>query len=355
MRGLAVVLACLTVAGCGSLEFRGAGRVAGATLTVYSIASLHGPTAGSDADIVAGQRLALAAAGGRAGIYTVNFAALDDAAAGAVTDERAAAMGRDAIADLAVGALIGPTSSASARVLVPLADAAGLLQVLPGAAYGPLTESRGDGGRYWPTGTPAAARLTPGTSAQAAALRRRAGARAGWADDGSPEGRAITARGGGPVTRATRTVVYAGVDPERARADLVRLLAARPQRAVLINDALARTDLLAKLPAAVARRTRALTVAPEPGSTPGLRAFERSFRAAYGRDPGPYAAVGHEAMRSVLAAIAAAGVRANERAEIRRRYFALGRDGLLGRAATTAEGDTTSGTFSLLGPGQLGR
>ncbi len=47
--------------------------------------------------------------------------------------------------------------------------------------------------------------------------------------------------------------------------------------------------------------------APEPGSTAALRRFEQRFRERYGRAAGPYAAVGYESMRSVLAAIARAG------------------------------------------------
>ena len=45
--------------------------------------------------------------------------------------------------------------------------------------------------------------------------------------------------------------------------------------------------------------------APAPGSTPALRAFEAAFERTYGREPGPYAALGHAAMTSVLAALTA--------------------------------------------------
>ena len=43
--------------------------------------------------------------------------------------------------------------------------------------------------------------------------------------------------------------------------------------------------------------------APEPGSTPALRAFEAAFGAPTGARPGPYAALGHAAMAPVLAAL----------------------------------------------------
>jgi ABC-type branched-subunit amino acid transport system substrate-binding protein len=54
-------------------------------------------------------------------------------------------------------------------------------------------------------------------------------------------------------------------------------------------------------------------VAPAPGSTPALQRFEAAFRAQFGRTPSPYAAIGHEAMRGVLAAIAAAGAQGGSR------------------------------------------
>ena len=43
--------------------------------------------------------------------------------------------------------------------------------------------------------------------------------------------------------------------------------------------------------------------APEPGSTPALREFEAAFERAFGRRPGPYAALGHAAMETVLGAL----------------------------------------------------
>jgi ABC-type branched-subunit amino acid transport system substrate-binding protein len=105
-------------------------------------------------------------------------------------------------------------------------------------------------------------------------------------------------------------VIYAGRDPDAAAAFARRTRARR----IVFPDEVVREGL--QVPASARGRARLVTSAPEPGSTPQLRAFERDFRAAYGRDPGPYAAVGYEAMEDVLATIRRAGKRANRRSVI---------------------------------------
>jgi ABC-type branched-subunit amino acid transport system substrate-binding protein len=75
----------------------------------------------------------------------------------------------------------------------------------------------------------------------------------------------------------------------------------------VLPDALTRAGVVDALPGDVRRRAVLVSAAPEPGSTPALRDFARRFRERLGRAPGPYAPLGYEAMRSVLAAIAKAG------------------------------------------------
>jgi ABC-type branched-subunit amino acid transport system substrate-binding protein len=81
--------------------------------------------------------------------------------------------------------------------------------------------------------------------------------------------------------------------------------------------------------------------APEPGSTPALREFEAAFERAYGRRPGRYAALGHAAMETVLAALdrAAADDRAGQRRRVLREYFSGGAP------------DTVAGPLPVLGSG----
>ncbi len=87
--------------------------------------------------------------------------------------------------------------------------------------------------------------------------------------------------------------------------------------------------------------------APEPGSTPALRRFEAAFRERFGRDPGPYAAIGYESMRSVLAAIASAGERAGSRQAVIDAYFAAAerRGTVLGDYTLGPRGQVTPARF----------
>ena len=65
-----------------------------------------------------------------------------------------------------------------------------------------------------------------------------------------------------------------------------------------------------------------VSAAPEPGSTPELRAFETDFEEQFGRSPDPYAALTWRATNGVLDALAAAGGRANLRRVVAERYLA---------------------------------
>ena len=94
--------------------------------------------------------------------------------------------------------------------------------------------------------------------------------------------------------------------------------------------------------------------APEPGSTPALRRFEQSFRERFDRAPGPYAAVGYEAMRTVLAAIARAGDRAGSRQAVIDAYFdpAERRGTLLGDYRIAPDGRREPAPFTAFRPGE---
>ena len=105
-----------------------------------------------------------------------------------------------------------------------------------------------------------------------------------------------------------------------------------------------------RLSAAARRRAVLVSSAPAPGSTPALRRFEARFREHFGRAPGPYAAVGYEAMRSVLAAIAAAGPQAGRRQAIIDAYFGAGerRGTLLGDYRIAGDGRRVPAPFTTL-------
>jgi len=60
------------------------------------------------------------------------------------------------------------------------------------------------------------------------------------------------------------------------------------------------------------------------GPPPPEGGFAQSFRERFGREPGPWAAYGYEAMRRVLRAISVAGQHGNDRRAVVDEYLRLG-------------------------------
>ncbi len=334
----AVLAAGAGLAGCGSTlqDISRGGKVIGDTLNVYSL--LPEPGEGAGRDIVDAEKLALHDARGTAGPYAVNFISIDEGAPGGRDGARESAVAmREAIADPQVTAVIGPAGSDTARAAVPLLNAAGILEVTPGAGYPGFTDATGPGEpeRWQPSGRVTLARLTGDDADQARAIVRTAERATGKS---SP--RITVEQEPGPVADAQvdalrdagakleedpdRAVafVYAGEEPENAAGVADGLAREHPHAPVILPDALTRAGVAGRLGTAARRSAVFISSAPEPGSTPELRRFETAFRERFGREPGPYAAVGYEAMRSVLAAIADAGPRAGSRQAVIDAYFA---------------------------------
>ncbi len=79
------------LAGCGGVGVSGAATAVGSQLTVYSSLPLQGPSAADSEQIVNGEKLALAQAGGRVGPFKVSYVSQDDSS----PDERAVGPRRD--------------------------------------------------------------------------------------------------------------------------------------------------------------------------------------------------------------------------------------------------------------------
>lgn len=359
---LALAVAVLGQTACGNREsIRGGGATVGTTLTVYS--SLPSPGRGSSRDIEEGEKLALSEAGGRAGAYTINFSSLDEA--GADPQQRAAnaaEAARTAMVDTQTTAVIGTLDSEGARASIPLLNEAGFLHVSLGAGYPGFTErvAADEPGRWFPASGRNFARLVGDDRAQARALVRAAGARRivveeEGGEDGAALGREIrraaAAAGAKVVAEPGRdgAVVYAGEDPVAA-AGVAESVARETRGArVVLPDAVVRAGVEAQLAGPAARRAVLVSSAPAPGSTPALRHFEAAFARAYGRPPGPYAALGHAAMETVLAALdrAAADKRAGERRAVLRAYFSGGaRDTVVGPLSVLGSGAVSPARFS---------
>ena len=317
---LALVAAGL-LAGCGgsTRNVVSGGAIPGTTRTVYSL--LPHPDGGAARDMVLGQKLAIQQAGGRAGGYGLSFVSLDESAPDpAQVGARAGVVAEQTIHDPQVVAVFGGTSSEAAMTMIPLIDAAGILHLLPGAGYPGFTRpwKRGEPARWQPSGSGRnIVRMVPDDTVQARALvdaARRAAKVArpriaveqepGVEADSLSTAVAAAARDAGirivDSVEASDAVIYAGEDPVNAAG--VAQSVAGTRRPIVLGEALVLGGVAGRLDAATRRRAVLVSSAPAPDSAP-VRALAPAFRTAFGRDPGPYAVTGYEAMRAVIAAM----------------------------------------------------
>ena len=333
MRALAALAVAVALAGCGSE--RGAitagGRVVGDNLTIY--ASVPEPARGVGRDMVDASKLAIAQAGGNVGGFGINFVAIGEGSLGAPDPPRVpAAAAEEAIRDPQVIAVVGAVRSDAALTSLPLFNAAGILLVSPGAGYPGFTAPVGAGEpeRWYPSARPTFARVIGDDVAQARALLRAAGP-GRVAIEGevgkvaSEQVEALSDAAGSRLVEDVRradAVIYAGGDVRAAQGVAESLVREVPRATLVFGDELTRAGLPDRLARAARRRAVFVTAAPEPGSTPELRAFETDFEAQFGRAPDPYAALTWRATQGVLDALAAAGRRANLRRVVAERFLA---------------------------------
>jgi branched-chain amino acid transport system substrate-binding protein len=368
---LAAALAALP--GCASEGIDRGGTVLSDTLTVYSL--LPDPRTLAAADMIDGEKLALAQAGGRAGGRTVNFVSLEEGADGKPGVVADAA--RDVISDTQVIAVIGGLDSAGTRTSAPLFNEAGLLQVGLGAGYPGLTRRTGpdEPERYQPSAHTTFARVVGDDVQQAAAIVAAAQGALGAEQPAAPDKPwtlAIESEGdddsqalaqavervardaGGRVVDDPRRVdalVYAGSDPENAAGVADGWAREAPGARIVLPDAVVRAGVAERLSPAARRATRMVSSAPAAGGSEAQRRFEAEFRRRLGREPGPYAAVGYEAMRGVLAALDRAGSRNNQRQRVIDAYLsAPARASLLGPLKVDARGDRVAPRFTIERP-----
>jgi len=341
MRRCAALAALAVLAGCGSERgaIEAGGRVVGDNVTVYS--SLPDPATGVGRDMVDAQKLAILQAGGRIGRLGINFVSVDEGSPGAdVPPAVAARAAEDVIRDPQVIGVVGALRSDTAMTSLPLYNAAGILLVSPGAGYAGFTAPLGPGEPedWYPSGDQTFARVVGDDIGQAsvllAAARRAGGARvaveaeAGKAADGLVAALQL-ADADDPRVRlvgdsaAADAVIYAGSDLRSAAGVAESLARESPRAALVFPDELTRAGLAERLRGSARRRAVLVSSAPEPGATDELRGFEAAFAAEFGRSPGPYAVLAWDAGRRVLAAIRAAGSRANLRRVVVERYMAL--------------------------------
>jgi ABC-type branched-subunit amino acid transport system substrate-binding protein len=326
MRRLAVLVAALALAGCGSERsaVTAGGRVVGDNLTIY--VSAPEIRDGVGRDMVDAAKLAIAQADGQVGDFGINFAAIDEGPLGAPAPPRpTGAAAEQVIRDSQVIGVVGAVRSDAALTSVPLYNAAGVLLVSPGAGYAGFTApvAPGEPERWFPSGRDTFARMIEDDRAQAEALVRAARGRVAIeSEDGKVAAALAEAVRESAVDRLVAdvrradSVIYAGGDVRAAQAFAESL---RPRATLVFGDELTRAGLAERLSA---RRAVFVTAAPEPGSTPELREFEAAFERELGRAPDPYAVLAWRATNGILEAIEAAGSRGNLRREVVEHYLA---------------------------------
>jgi branched-chain amino acid transport system substrate-binding protein len=387
---LAVAALALTApvwaSGCGGVGVSSAGAPPPDQLTVYSSLPLQGPSGAISLQIVNGEKLALAQAGGRVGRLKVQYASLDDA--NPTTGEWApgitAANAKTAAQDASTIAYLGDYDSAASAVSLPLINAAGILQVSPASPYVGLTSSLNAGQdepeRFYPTGQRTFARLMPGDPVQAGAqvrLMRALRVRKLYviddqepfdvplaaivAEDAKRAGIEVKGEDGIETTASefgaevhkvsasgAQAVFFSGAPNAGAVALWRELHAADPRLRLLGSSTLAQDSFAARLGPAGTATYLTTPVFPlglyPPAAQPVLRDYRQRFR----EDPGPYALYGYEAMSAVLLAIRRAGPHGDDRQAVIRRFFALGdRDSVLGRYSVSPSGDTTLSRYGV--------
>jgi branched-chain amino acid transport system substrate-binding protein len=373
-----LALAPVASSGCGGVSISPS-QATGNQLAIYSSLPLQGPSAQSAAEMVNGERLALAQAGGRVGRFRVGFVSLDDVnpATGTLDPGVTASNAKMAAQDTSTIAYVGEYSSAATAVSLPLINAAGILQVSPGSPYVGLTSSRDAGQyepqRFYPSGRRTFGRLQPGDPIQAAAqvsLMRTLGLRSVYVlDDQNPfeiplaqivaqgaRGAGIAVAGRDSAAIGTNTafpgevekVVHSGAQAlffaggaESGAVALWRELHAADPSLVLLGSSAMVSDTFTSAIGAAAASTYLTTPALSPASYPPVAAgMLADYRRQFGGGGGAYALYGYEAMSVVLEAIRRAGAHGNDRTAVIRSFFA------------THERHSVIGTYSILPDGE---
>jgi branched-chain amino acid transport system substrate-binding protein len=376
---------CLLFAACGGGGPRAAGeddQIEGTrTLTIYISMPMHGPSAVTGRDAVNAVKLALDEARGQAGLFGVNFVALDAATPEAAgwTEDRVLDNARRVISDLGAIAYIGELNSGASALSVPVLNEGGVLMVSPSSTYVGLTREggigRGEPERFYPSGRRTFARVVPADHVQAAAqiglMAQEDVERLYVLHDAGLYGRGlaeqvqtVAEREGIEVLDVERArddpadaqsiardvaeaapdgVLYAGEVGSNALGILDAVNEALPGTALFAPDAVATTPFLDGVDASLERRLRITSPAIDRDLLPvAAQSFHERFRATFGKVPEPYAVYAYESMKAVLAAIEQAGRRGNDRSAVTEQFLGLERRGTaLGDYVMGSDGDTS--------------
>jgi branched-chain amino acid transport system substrate-binding protein len=368
--GLAALLAAAAgVAGCGGANASTHDEAIGGQLAVYSSLPLQGPSAAASEEIIGGEKLALADAGGRAGRFKIGYVSLDDSnpANGEWSRDATAADAKAAAQDTSTIAYLGDLNSAATAISLSLTNSVGIPQISPSSPYVGLTSSLDAGqdepARFYLSGRRTFARLDPGdpieAQAQARLMRSLGIRRVFLLDDLDPfqmplahlvaadaaaagvtvvghdsitvsEGASYTGEAEKVAESGAEAVFFSGGGTVGAGQLWQALHRADPRLILLGSSSTLQAPFTGSLGAA-ASSTYITTPIMPPTLYPRGRSVLSAYRRTYGRPGDAYALYGYDAMSLVLDAIRAAGARGNDRTVVaeqilrtRNRYSVLG-------------------------------
>jgi len=385
---LAALLAGATgVAGCGGSGYSGGSEPLGNQLAIYSSLPLQGPSGAISQQIVNGEKLALARAGGQVGAFHVSYVSLDDSnpASGQWSPGVTASDAKIAAQDTTTIAYLGEYNSVATAVSLPLINAAGILQVSPYSPYVGLTSSPGAGAnepdRFIPSGHRTFARLVPGDRAEAVAqvrLMRSLGVRRLYvlddrepfevplarilAGDATHAGIAVAAHDSlatlpgatftGEIERILRSgaqaVFLAGGTGPGVVALWKQLHRADPHLLLLGSSTMVNQSFASQIASAGALTYLTTPVLARRLYPPAAQRVFAEYRGIFGTEAEPYALYGYEAMSSVLEAIRGAGPHGDERQAVIDGYFSRTHpDSALGAYSIEPDGETTLARYGV--------
>jgi branched-chain amino acid transport system substrate-binding protein len=398
VRGMVVATGVALALGIGAVGVSDASlsspRPTGSTVDVYASLPLQGRSSAQSIPTLAGIRLALAQAGGRAGQFRVRLISLDDttAAAGDWDPAQTAANARRAASDRRVVYYIGEFNSGASEVSIPILNQAGIPQVSPDNTYDGLTvrapgTAPAEPTKWYPTGVRTYLRIAARDSVQASALlstmRSDRCRTVAVANDREAYGFGLaalvkvqasgygvrvvsntaidpTARNYGSYTHLLASeqpgcFLFAGIVSDNpARVTEAAALGA-PKARLLGGDAICTTAFtdpaVGGLPRALGRRFRCTQLPLALNAYPGGRQFLNAYRARYHRAaPDAHAIYGYEAMKLGLDTIARLGTAGSDRRAIRNALFATKhRRSVIGTYSFDRHGDTTLRSYGLYG------
>lgn len=385
LAGIACLASMLAVTACSSTGGTTT-TITGGTLTVYASVPLSGPESAAGRDVLDAEQLALHQAGGKAGRYTIDLVALNDATSAGWSPKLIAQNARTVIQRNNAIAYLGEIDPGASAQSIPITNADDLLQVSPYDTAIGLTRSTAavpsSPGTYYEslsTNGHTFGRVVANDNYQAKALlevMQGLGVKRLFIEqDGSGYGDAIalavqqdaskygiTARA---PARSTATLAqsgagaffYAGAGTSAAAQAFNGAIAGTPQLKLFGPSALS-TDAFATELNPSAQRATYLS---EPGLTAAElpaagQTFVSDFRATYQHAPAVQAIYGYAAMQAVLRAVGAAGANADNRGQVVSKFLAQRNvSSALGTYSIDKNGDTSLApyVFSRVKDGQL--